>query len=81
VRSIEDEVLRVEPAHEFVPQEPRGPQHGDVHEEVHAMPKKKDSRGANWSMPSPLERGLHIFQSVGQGEGTAARAGAGFHHV
>ena len=37
VRSIEDlRILRVELAHQSVPEETSGPQHGDIHEEIHA---------------------------------------------
>ena len=66
-----------------MPQQPGRPEHGDFHEEIHAHAEEKGQpRGKVVDVQTGFQGGAHILQPVGQGKGqSAARVGAGFHHM
>jgi hypothetical protein len=84
VRSMDDlGFLGLNWLDEVVPQEAGGPQHGDLHEKIHAhTEEKREPRGKGIDVQPGGEGRAHVLQAVGQGEGALQhRVGAGFHHV
>ena len=76
-------VFRVEGLDQVVPQEAGSPQHGDLHEKVHAHAEEKaQPRGEGVDVQACGDGCADIFEPVGQGEGGLEHAvGAGLHHV
>ena len=76
-------IFRVELAHEAMPQETGGPEHGDLHEEVHSHAKeKRQPRGKRVNIQPRIHGRADIFHSVRQGEsGLKHGIRTRFHHV
>ena len=66
-----------------MPQKPGRPQHGDLHEKIHAYAKeKREPRCKGIDIETGSQGGFDIFQTVCQGKGRLKnRIGTGLHHV
>ncbi len=63
-------VLRPETPHEPGPQQPGGPQLGDLHEEVHAdAPEERQARREPVDVQAGADPGAQVFGPVGEGVG------------
>ena len=76
-------VLRRELPHQPRPQQPRGAQLRDLHEEIHADPEEeRQPRREIVDREAARQRRAHVFEPVGEGEGELLHRGrAGFLHV
>ena len=76
-------ILRIEFAHQSMPEKSGRPQHGNVHEKVHAdAEKERESRGKGVDIHTAFQGCPDILNAVSQGKGGLQHTvGTGFHHM